>query len=104
MGLSVQMAIKKNRLVIRLDGELDQSNVEELKKKVCNIIKKYSIVNLVFNFENLSFMDSTGIGVLIGRYKKFEPSLISFSIKNPNRTVDRILKMTGIYNIIPKVA
>ena len=42
MGLSVQMAIKKNRLVIRLDGELDQSNVEELKKKVCNIIKKYS--------------------------------------------------------------
>ena len=53
MGLSVQMAIKKNRLVIRLNGELDQSNVEELKKKVCNIIKKYSIVNLVF-FNNIT--------------------------------------------------
>ena len=76
MGLSVQMAIKKNRLVVRLDGELDQSNVEVLKKKVCTIIKKYSIVNLVFNFENLTFMN---ININIKKnQKKFQLLLTYF--------------------------
>ena len=99
MGLSVQMAIKKNRLVIRLDGELDQSNVEELKKKVCNIIKKYSIVNLVFNFENLSFMDSTGIGFIIGRYGEIKRKGGSIVICSMNNTIKKVFNISGLKRI-----
>lgn len=99
MGLTVQMAIKKNRLVIRLDGELDQSNVEELKKKVCNIIKKYSIVNLVFNFENLSFMDSTGIGFIIGRYGEIKRKGGSIVICSMNNTIKKVFNISGLKRI-----
>ena len=103
MGLKIQMAIKKNRLAIRLDGELDQSNVEEVKMKVCNIIKKYSVVHLVFNFENLSFMDSTGIGLLIGRYKKLNSIGVKSYIENPMPSVQRVLELSGLYGLMPKI-
>lgn len=99
MGLSVQMAIKKNRLVIRLDGELDQSNVEILKKKVCAIIKKYSIVNLVFNFQNLNFMDSTGIGFIIGRYGEIKRKGGSIVVCSMNTTILKVFNISGLKRI-----
>ena len=91
--------------VVNLGGELDDCSASQVREQMDSIFSSLQpFSQVIIDFQNVSFMDSTGIGVLIGRYKKFEPSLISFSIKNPNRTVDRILKMTGIYNIIPKVA
>jgi len=49
-------------------------------------------------------MDSTGIGVLLGRYNKFIKRDIALFIKNPQKHVDRILKMTGIYELMPKIS
>ncbi len=90
--------------VISLCGELDDCSAVPAREQLDKIFSSLSpFTQVVLDFQNMSFMDSTGIGVLIGRYKKFEPALINFSIRNPNKTVDRILKMTGIYNIIPKV-
>lgn len=99
MGLKVQMAIKKNRLVIRLEGELDQSNVDSLKTKVCEIIKKYSIVHLVFNLEKLSFMDSTGIGFIIGRYGEVKRKGGNVVICSMNETIMKIFEISGLKRI-----
>lgn len=99
MGLKVQMAIKKNRLVIRLEGELDQSNVEKLKNKVSEIIKKYSIVHLVFNLEKLSFMDSTGIGFIIGRYSEIKRRGGNIVICSMNDTIRKIFEISGLKRI-----
>lgn len=94
-----------NTCVVNLCGELDDCSAVEVRQQLDSIFSSLQpFSQVIIDFQHVSFMDSTGIGVLIGRYKKFEPALISFSIKNPNKTVDRILKMTGIYNIIPKVA
>lgn len=48
-------------------------------------------------------MDSTGIGVLLARYNKFNKNGIDIAIKNATGHVDKILKMSGIYNIMPKL-
>ena len=48
-------------------------------------------------------MDSTGIGMLLGRYNKYSKHDIGIYIKNPTSYVNRIFEMTGIYQIIPKV-
>ena len=94
-----------NTCGVSLCGELDDCTAVDVRSELDSIFYKLQpFSQVLIDFEHVSFMDSTGIGVLFGRYKKFEPALISFSIKNPNKTVDRILKMTGIYNIIPKVA
>ena len=48
-------------------------------------------------------MDSTGIGVLIGRYKRLKNRNVSIYVKNPTPTVDKIFKMSGLYEIMPRV-
>ena len=58
----------------------------------------------VMELSGLNFMDSTGIGVLLGRYKKLSNLGIPILIANPNKSVDKILTLSGIYKIMPKIA
>ena len=48
-------------------------------------------------------MDSTGIGVLIGRYKRMKDKDIPIYIANPSKHAEKIFKMTGLYDIMPKI-
>ena len=57
----------------------------------------------MFDLGNVSFMDSTGIGFLIGRYKKLMRYGIPMYITNPNLTADKILSLSGVYTLIPKI-
>ena len=57
----------------------------------------------VFDLGGISFMDSTGIGFLIGRYKKFRRYGIPVYVTNPSLSTDRILQMSGVYTLIPKI-
>ena len=102
MQLSYQ--VNKNLCHVNLYGELDECSAPKVREDLDMILEKLEPMSeVVFDLKNLVFMDSTGIGVIVGRYKKFRPNFISFVIKNPNKTVDRILKMTGIYSLMPKI-
>lgn len=90
-----------------LSGELDECTAEYVRMSLDTLLKDLSIVEsskLVLDFSNVSFMDSTGIGVLLGRYNKFIKNNIEMCIQNAYGHVDRILKMTGIYEIMPKIS
>jgi stage II sporulation protein AA (anti-sigma F factor antagonist) len=97
--LKVQMAIKKNRLVIRLNGELDQSNVMMVKKKTVETMNRYGAIHLVFNMENLNFMDSSGIGFIIGRYTELKRKGGDIVICAMNDTIMRIFNISGLRRI-----
>lgn len=102
--MQVSYSVDKNLCQVNLHGELDEYSAPRVREDLDKIISMLEPMSeVVLDMKNVGFMDSTGIGVIVGRYKKFRPSFISFVIKNPNRTVDRILKMTGIYSLIPKI-
>lgn len=88
-----------------LSGELDECSAEYVRISLDELLKNesFSKSKLVLDFSKVSFMDSTGIGMLLGRYNKFSKQDISIYIKNPTSYVNRIFEMTGIYQIIPKV-
>ena len=103
--MQLSYSIDKNLCQVNLHGELDECSAPQVREDLDKIIAMLEPMSeVVIDMKNVGFMDSTGIGVIVGRYKKFRPNFISFVIKNPNRTVDRILKMTGIYSLIPKLA
>ena len=89
-----------------LSGELDECTAEYVRISLDTLLKDL-IVNrnsrIVLDFENVTFMDSTGIGVLLGRYNKFFKNNVEMHIQNATGHVDRILRMTGIYEIMPKI-
>ena len=90
-------------LYINFEGELDENTAHFVKEKLSESVLTPEIKQEIFNLEKLEFMDSTGIGVLIGRYKKFSEKNVPIFILNPSKHVDKILKMTAIYQIMPKL-
>ena len=88
-----------------LSGELDECSAEYVRISLDDLLRQnITAKKLVLDFSNVSFMDSTGIGMLLGRYNKFAKCDINLYIKNPTSYVNRIFEMTGIYQIIPKVS
>ena len=94
----------KNVLYLHLYGELDECSAKSLKDKIDEIFMNLSgIKQLVFNLSNLTFMDSTGIGMLLGRYKKLKALGINAYIQNASLSIERIIEISGLYKIMPKI-
>ncbi|MBB6216031.1 stage II sporulation protein AA (anti-sigma F factor antagonist) [Anaerosolibacter carboniphilus] len=93
--------INKN-LVIKLDGELDHHTAEEIRDEIDREIDHYSVKNIIFDLSGMNFMDSSGIGVVIGRYKKVSKMGGEVAVININSRVERIFKMSGLFNIVKR--
>ena len=101
----MQIKYKKNcnGLVIYLYGELDECSAKDAKLKLDNLINQnLNLSNVVFDLSGLSFMDSTGIGLLIGRYKKLKQFNIPCYISGATVSIERVIELAGLYGIMPK--
>jgi stage II sporulation protein AA (anti-sigma F factor antagonist) len=96
--------VHKNVLYISLDGELDEHTAEYTRINLDKMMTAGQVMQIVIDLANLRFMDSTGIGVLIGRYKKMKDRNIPIYISNPSTQAERIFKMTGLYQIMPRIS
>lgn len=94
--------IKDNILIVTLRGELDHNSAEELRVKVDNMIDSSSVQNIILNFSGVSFMDSSGIGAVIGRYKKIKLREGNLVVTNVSKNVSKIFEISGLYKIIKK--
>ena len=103
--MQIRARLDDKILYMELSGEIDQHNAARTRQAVDQYADHYcaNAVKAVFDLQNVSFMDSTGIGFLIGRYKKFTRYGISVYIANPSTATNRILQMSGIYTLIPKL-
>lgn len=87
-------------LKLRLMGELDHHNAETMRKRLDNEILKSGADIIIFDLSGLTFMDSSGIGVLLGRYKLFATRKLY--ITGANQTVNKLLIMSGVYSVMPE--
>ena len=102
--MDISYKTENGGICAELSGELDEYSAEYVRLSLDDLLtKNLNGKKLILDFSGVSFMDSTGIGMLLGRYNKFTKNDISIFIKNPTSYVNRIFEMTGIYQIIPKV-
>lgn len=92
-----------DKLNISLKGELDHHVATFVKEGLDGVIEENFAKEVIFDFSQVTFMDSTGIGVLLGRYKVLKGKGADVFITNPNPTIDRLLKLSGIYSVIIKI-
>lgn len=93
--------IKKDKLLtVEITEEIDHHIVEKIRRKVDDEITRYMPRKTIFDFSRVSFMDSAGIGMIIGRYKMMKLIGGEMEIININPNVKRILEMSGISKII----
>lgn len=89
---------------VRPAGELDHHSADEARMQLEECIKDETIKELILDMSQLSFMDSSGIGVILGRYRTMNKRGGKVSVINMSSQIDRILKMSGLYQVIHKIS
>ncbi len=87
-------------LFLRVTEEIDQHTADKIRRKLDSEIEIYSPKKVIFDFNGIEFMDSSGIGMVLGRYKLVKMLGGTFEIINVNKRLKRIFDMSGVSRII----
>ncbi|MEW9110927.1 anti-sigma F factor antagonist [Cytobacillus gottheilii] len=100
MSLNINLEVKNEILCIRLSGELDHHSADELREQATAAIEEFHIRHIILNLEHLSFMDSSGLGVILGRYKQIKQVHGEMVVCAISPAVQRLFDMSGLFKII----
>lgn len=92
---------KDKLLVLKITDEIDDCKVQEIRRKADYEIERYMPKRVIFDFDSVTFMDSAGIGLIIGRYKFTNMLGGKLEVANLTQSVRRIFEMSGILRLIP---
>ena len=96
--------VKRDGLLVRLTGELDHSACDGLRRELDGLIARTGATRLLLDLSGLEFMDSSGIGLIIGRYKRMARRGGSVAVIAANRRIDRLFDMAGLYQLVERMA
>lgn len=102
--MTVKHRIYDGTLYMVLSGELDEHAASYVRSEMDFILTSNRYKQIIIDLSELDFMDSTGVGVLIGRYKKTKELGVPIFISNPSKHAEKIFQMTGLYDIMPKIS
>lgn len=94
---------KDKLLVFKIKDEIDDCSVQKIRGKADYEIERYMPKRVVFDFDNVTFMDSAGIGLIIGRYKFANMIGAKLEVTNLTQSVEKIFEMSGILRLIPVI-
>ena len=98
--MQVNAKVYQDTLYLSILGELDEHTAHYARTAMDGQLEKDNFKQVIIDLSGLDFMDSTGIGVLIGRYKKLQKPIF---ISNPSNQAEKIFKMTALYDIMPRI-
>ena len=88
-------------LVFKITDEIDDCNVQKIRRRADYEIERYMPRKVIFDFDSVTFMDSSGIGLIIGRYKFTNMLGGKLEVANLTQNVRKIFEMSGILKLIP---
>jgi stage II sporulation protein AA (anti-sigma F factor antagonist) len=99
-AMELTISERGKNLIVKIVGDIDQHNAEEIRAKVDRAYERSHCRHMIFDFSGVTFMDSSGIGLLIGRYKNVHSRGGTVAIANMNRDLGRIYNISGLKKII----
>ncbi len=88
-------------LLVEITEEIDHHTTEKMRRKIDDDITRYMPRKVIFDFNKVSFMDSAGIGMIIGRYKMVNMIGGVVQMKNVKQSIRKIFQMSGVEKLIP---
>ena len=92
--------VSGNVLIVDVDGDLDHNTSNNIRRKIDTELKKNPINLLIMDLSKLDFMDSSGIGLILGRYKLINSLGGKLCIIKPNDNICKIINMSGLHKIL----
>lgn len=98
--MAVEIKVTDETVIAYLMGDIDHHKAKEMREKIDEAIYRNNPKELVLDFREVGFMDSSGIGLVMGRYKILKETGGKIEINSPSPSVLKLLMLGGIEKII----
>lgn len=98
--MSYTIEVKKPNLIVHFYGELDHHITEKARVKIDQKYLENNLKDIIIDLTQLTLMDSSGIGLIMGRYRNVIERKGKILIISSNIYIDRIIKMSGLLKIV----
>ncbi len=92
---------RENTLIVKLIGDLDHHGASQIREKIDAKIISANAKNLILDLSELKFMDSSGIGIIMGRYKTITSIGGKLFMVCPSKSINKLIRMCSIDKIVP---
>jgi stage II sporulation protein AA (anti-sigma F factor antagonist) len=100
LSLHIELEHYRKALIVRLKGELDHHTADTVKQRMEEAIERGDSSHIILSLKDLSFMDSSGLGVILGRYKQITAKGGKMVVCDVNPSVYRLFEMSGLFKIL----
>ena len=98
--MEVKCTKKKKTLILTVTGEIDHHTSKEIRERADRMLIQMGGSNLIFNLQKVTFMDSSGIGMMIGRYKHTKSLGGRIAVLCSNEKIKEIIELSGLSSIL----
>lgn len=97
--MAIELLTKEQTLIAMLKGEIDHHSARPMREEIDNKIEQYQPKTLVLDFSGVTFMDSSGIGLIMGRHRLIQILGGKLVIQNPPSHIQRVMRISGMERI-----
>ena len=101
LTINKEYSVKDTEWHLNIEGEIDIETAKDLKSEIIKTFEEKQS-NIVLNFENVEYIDSTGLGSIIGAYGRMKEKGKNIYIINPKEHIKKLLNITGLDKILIK--
>jgi len=98
--MPVDISVKGEVITARLVGEIDHHTAVGIRTEIDNAIETYDPSLMIMDFERVTFMDSSGIGLVMGRYKTISKNGGSIHVCGTNPYIYKVMRLSGLERIV----
>lgn len=98
--MKIATSLRKGVLIVRVEGELDMHVADEFRNTVDGALDNNGLKNILINLKGVTFIDSSGLGVILGRYKRISLLGGKLCAAHIQPQVARIFELSGLLKII----
>lgn len=100
MEKNYQVKNLSNYTYIEFYGDIDDSVCPKYRKEISDLIELNKDKDMIFDFKSVTFIDSSGIGLILGRYNQLKSHRRKLYVNQTNNQIKKLFKISGIYTII----
>ena len=100
--MQMKAVIRGNELCVALEGELDHHCASSIRDKIDTLLDNPAIRVLTFDLKAVTFMDSSGIGVILARAAQMKRRHGKTCVCNAHGQIERVLRLSGVYSLVEK--
>lgn len=103
-NMEAKFISEKDCIRVEISGEIDEYGAKTVRSAIDDVIENTpALRSMIFDMKGVTFIDSTGLGFVLGRYKKLKENHAELLLANVSGQVDKVFRTSGVYRYVPVV-